>query len=108
MFLSHLLFFTLTTCATIVAIVRVGTSPVGLVFVNGGQHIIIADSNRFGYKNTTTGLTVVDFEAVLKGEQGFPRIPTGSFPREFEFSPDGKTLLFSDYASYMVQAVNMS
>jgi DNA-binding beta-propeller fold protein YncE len=92
----------------LVASVQVGTSPVGVVLVNGGQHIITADSNRFRYKNTTTGLTVVNVEAALKGEQGFPRIPTGLFPREFALSPDGKTLLVSDYASGMVQAVNVS
>jgi DNA-binding beta-propeller fold protein YncE len=92
----------------LVASVQVGTSPVGLVFVNSGRHIITADSNRFGYKNTTTGLTVVDVEAALKGKQGFPRIPTGLFPREFALSPDGKTLLVSDFDSRIVQAVNVS
>lgn len=98
----------LNSSDALVASVQVGTSPVGVVLVNGGRHIITADSNRFGYKNTTTGLTVVDVEAALKDEQGFPRIPTGLFPREFALSPDGKTLLVSDYASNMVQAVNVS
>jgi DNA-binding beta-propeller fold protein YncE len=51
---------------------------------------------------------VVNVEAALKGERGFSRIPTGLFPREFALSADGKTLLVSDYASGMVQAVNVS
>ncbi|KAE9371763.1 nitrous oxide reductase [Stipitochalara longipes BDJ] len=92
----------------LIASVQVGTSPVGLHFVNHGRHIITADSNRFSYPNTTTGLTVVDVEAALNGTQGFPRIPTGLFPREIALSPDGKTLLVSDYSSNIVQAVNVT
>jgi hypothetical protein len=43
-----------------------------------------------------------------KGKHGFPRIITGLFPREFALSPDGRTLLISDYGSGAVQAVNVS
>jgi len=92
----------------LVASVQVGTSPVGLHFVNGGRHIITADSNRFGFANATSGLTVVDVEAALNGTQGSPRIPTGLFPREMALSPDGKTLLVSDYGSNVTQAVNVT
>jgi hypothetical protein len=92
----------------LVASVQVGTSPVSVTFVNHGRHIITADSNRFNYTNTTTGLTVVDAEAALNGKQGFPQIPTGLFPREFAVSPDGKTLLVSEYTSEAIQAVDVS
>lgn len=92
----------------LLASVQVGTSPVGVTFVNRGRHIITADSNRFGTPNATTGLTVVDVGAALKGKQGFPRIATGLFPREFAVSLDGKTLLVSDYDSDAIQAVNVS
>jgi DNA-binding beta-propeller fold protein YncE len=88
--------------------VQVGTSPVGLRIINHGHHIITADSNIFGYANATSGLTVVDVEAALNGTQGFPRIPTGLFPREMVSSPDGKTLLVSVYGSNMTQAVNVT
>ncbi|KAN0096741.1 putative isomerase YbhE [Hyaloscypha variabilis] len=94
--------------SALITSVQVGTSPVGLHFVNHGCHIITADSNRFSYPNTTTGLTVVDVEAALNGTQGFPRIPTGLFPRELALSPDGKTLLVSDYSSDIIQAVNVT
>ncbi|TVY73271.1 hypothetical protein LSUE1_G006679 [Lachnellula suecica] len=87
----------------IVASVQVGTSPVGVVFVNHGKHIITADSNRFDYTNTPSGLTVVDVE----GKQGFPSIPTGEFPREFAVSPDNKTLLVSQYGSQAIQVVDL-
>jgi DNA-binding beta-propeller fold protein YncE len=92
----------------LLASVQVGTSPVGLVLVNQGRHIITADSNRFSYTNTTTGLTVVDVHAALQGRQGFPRIPTGLFPREFAVSPDRETLLVSEYGSEAIQAVDVS
>ncbi|XXG95659.1 hypothetical protein Hte_001928 [Hypoxylon texense] len=89
------------------ASVQVGTSPVGVAVVNNGRHIITADSDRFGYANATTGLTVVDVEAALGGAQVFPRIPTGLFPREFAVSPDGRTLLVSQYDSQAIQAVDL-
>ncbi|KAI0178634.1 cytochrome cd1-nitrite reductase-like protein [Hypoxylon sp. FL1284] len=88
--------------------VQVGTSPVGLVIVNGGRHIVTADSNRFDYANATTGLTVVDVEAALRGTQSFPRIPTGQFPREFAASLDGKTLLVSQFQSKAIQAIDLT
>ncbi|KAF8849344.1 hypothetical protein BDZ45DRAFT_752888 [Acephala macrosclerotiorum] len=80
----------------------------GLIFVNYGRHITTADSNGFLYANAASGLTVVDAEAALKGKQGFPRIPAGLFLREFALSPNGKTLLVSDYGSDVVQAVNVA
>ena len=94
--------------SALIASVQVGTSPVGLQFVNHGRHIITADSNRFGYANATSGLTVIDVEVALNGTQGFPRIPTGLFPRDMAVSPDGKTLLVSVYGSNMTQAVNVT
>jgi len=92
----------------LLASVQVGTKPVGLAFVNEGRQLITADSNRDNSANATTGLTVVDTEAALKGKQGFPRIPTGLFPREIAVRPNGDTMLVSDYGSGAVQAVNVS
>ncbi|KAI9712243.1 MAG: hypothetical protein M1828_001721 [Chrysothrix sp. TS-e1954] len=85
----------------LVASVQVGTSPVGLAFVKNESRIIVADSNRFMLTDTTTGLTVVDVDAALAGRQAvFGMIPTGVFPREFALSPDGETLLVSDYGNF--------
>jgi DNA-binding beta-propeller fold protein YncE len=92
----------------LLASVQVGTQPVGLAFVNHGRHIITADSNASNHTNATTGLTVVDAEAALNGKQGFPRIPTGLYPREFAVSLDGKTLLVSQYYSEAIQALDVS
>ncbi|KAI2628596.1 hypothetical protein GGR54DRAFT_352399 [Hypoxylon sp. NC1633] len=90
------------------ASVQVGTSPVGMALVKGDRYIITADSDRYSYANATTGLTVVDTEAALMGKQGFPRILTGLFPRELAVSPDGKTLLVSQYLSRAIQAINLT
>ena len=93
----------------LLASVQVGTSPVGLIFARNGSRLLTADSNRFEYTNTTSGLSVVDVQAALAGEQAvLGRIPTGLFPREFGVSPDGSTILVTDYASKEVQAIDVA
>lgn len=92
----------------LVTSIQVGTSPVSLVVV--GDYVLTADSNRFGYSNTTTGLSVVNAVGALDGNQlsTYPQIPTGPFPREFGLSPDGKTLLVSEFDGYAIRAVDLS
>ena len=103
--------------AALLASVQVGTSPVGLIFVEAHdrRRILTANSDRFAgmnpsvYGNATTGLSVVDVDAALRGEKAnLGQISTGLFPRELAVSPDGGTVLVSDYASLMVQAVDVS
>ena len=103
--------------AALLASVQVGTSPVGLRFVGADERrILTANSDRFAgsdpslYGNATTGLSVVDVDAALRGggRATLGQIPTGSFPREIAVSPDGRTVLVSDYGSYMIQAVDVS
>lgn len=100
----------------LLAAVQVGTSPVGLAFAGANEsRIITADSNRFAgldpsvFGNATSGLSVVDVDAAIRGGQAnLGQIPTGLFPRELAVSPDGKTVLVSLYGSMMVQAVDVS
>ena len=106
------------SAAALLTSIQVGTSPVGLVFAGENERrIITADSNRFAgsdpslYGNATTGLSVVDVHAALLGGgegANLGQIPTGAFPRELAVSPDGETVLVSDYGSSMVQAVDVS
>ena len=77
--------------------------------------IITADSNRSGNPNGTTGISVVDVQAALSGQPAvLGKIPTGLFPREFAVSPDGSTVLVSDYGelmdtpSWKVQAIDVT
>ena len=102
--------------AALLASVQVGTSPVGLRFAGANERrILTANSNRFAssdpslYGNATTGLSVVDVDAALRGEQAnLGQIPTGLFPRELALSPDGKTILVSDNGSLMIQVIDVS
>ncbi|KAI1866343.1 uncharacterized protein JN550_007731 [Neoarthrinium moseri] len=91
----------------LVTTIQTGTSPVAVAVV--GSYVFTADSNRFGYSNTTSGLTVVNTQEVLQEDEPvrFPQIPMGSFPREFGVSPDGKTLLVSEYDGYEIRAVDI-
>jgi DNA-binding beta-propeller fold protein YncE len=92
----------------LIASIQVGTSPVGLIFAKNGSRILTADSNRFLYTNTTSGLSVVDVQAALLGKQAvLGRIPTGHFPRELAISPNQRTILVSDYYSEEVQTVDV-
>jgi DNA-binding beta-propeller fold protein YncE len=89
--------------------VQVGTSPVGLIFAKNQSRILTADSNRFNYTNTTSGISVVDIRAALSGQSAvLGRIPTGIFPREFAISPDNKTILVSDYGSKVIMAIDVA
>ncbi|KAF2097178.1 putative isomerase YbhE [Rhizodiscina lignyota] len=93
----------------LIASVQVGTAPVGLIFVSSkhGSRILTADSNRFD-QLTTTGISVVDWRAALRGKPaGLGKIPTGLFPREFAISPDGRTVLVADFDSSQVQAIDV-
>lgn len=102
--------------AALLASVQVGTSPVGLRFAGANERrILTANSNRFASLNTslygtaTTELSVVDVDAAIRGEQAnLGQIPTGLFPRELAISPNGKTILVSDYGSLMIQAIDVS
>lgn len=102
--------------AALLASVQVGTSPVGLRFAGPNERrILTANSNRFAssdsalYGNATTGLSIVDVDAAIRGENAnLGQIPTGLFPREIAASPDGKTILVSDYGSLMIQAIDVS
>jgi DNA-binding beta-propeller fold protein YncE len=92
----------------LVASVQVGTSPVGLIFAKNNSRILTADSNRFLYTNTTSGISVVDVKAALRGEKALlGRIPTGRFPREIAISPDKRTILVSDYYTKQVQTIEV-
>ena len=96
--------------AALLASVQVGTSPVDLKFVGANdRRILTANSNRFLYAKATTGLSVVDVDAALRGEKAnLGQFPTGLFPREIAVSPDGKTVLVSDHDSSMIQAIDVS
>ena len=92
----------------LVAIVRVGEAPVGLMLVRNGALIVVADSNRFAAPGATSDLSVVNVAAALAGqpaEVGY--VPAGMFPREMALEPGGQYLLVSNYASNQLEAVSI-
>jgi DNA-binding beta-propeller fold protein YncE len=64
----------------------------------------VADSNRFGARGARASLAVVTGASrghlILTGY-----LKSGSFPRDMAVSPDGKTVIVSNYGSGQVETV---
>jgi DNA-binding beta-propeller fold protein YncE len=92
----------------LVAIVRVGEAPVGLMLVRNGSLVVVADSNRFGARGASSDLGVVNVADALAGKAAvLGHIPAGQFPREMALEPDGQRLLVTNYASGQLEAVSI-
>jgi DNA-binding beta-propeller fold protein YncE len=92
----------------LVAIVRVGEAPVGLMLVRNGSLVVVADSNRFGAAGATSDLSVVNVAAAVAGKPAVTGvIPAGGFPREMALEPDGQRLLVSNYMSGQLEAISI-
>jgi hypothetical protein len=90
----------------LLADVRVGAAPVGLTLIDGGDKVIVADSNRFAAPGAHAELTVVGAAAALAGRPAIlGTIPAGVFPREMALEPNGDTLLVGNFGSDQLEAV---
>ena len=91
----------------LLARVPVGTAPVGVAVVDDGRRLVLTNSNRFGSERGT--LTVVDASRVAEGSAAVVgSIPAGIFPRELRVTPDGRTLLLTNFGSRNVQALDLA
>jgi DNA-binding beta-propeller fold protein YncE/tRNA A-37 threonylcarbamoyl transferase component Bud32 len=92
---------------SLVARVRVGQTPIGLSFVNGGKAIMVADANTHGVPGADN-LALVSSALALEGGKDALRgfISTGRVPRQLVVEPGGKTLLVTDYGSGQLQAID--
>jgi 6-phosphogluconolactonase (cycloisomerase 2 family) len=91
----------------LLARVAVGQRPLGLVLVNRGAQLIVADSNRDNGPGGGADLAVIDVQRALSRQPaltGF--LHTGSTPRQFALEPGGG-LLVVDTGSGQVQAVKI-
>jgi DNA-binding beta-propeller fold protein YncE len=79
--------------------VKVGAAPIGLAVRPDGKQIWVADSNRFGHNGPG------ELTAVSPAGQVLRTVPSGVFPRDIRFLPDGKTLVVAEYDSRAVQFV---
>jgi len=94
---------------SLVARVRVGEAPVGLALVDGGQRIVVADSNRFQRAGSTASLAVVNVAAALAGKPALAGyLPAGGFPRQMVLEPGGRTLLVTNFDSRQLETVNVA
>jgi DNA-binding beta-propeller fold protein YncE len=94
---------------SLIARVEVGEAPVGLALVDGGQRIVVADSNRFGQQGALSNLAVVNVAAALAGKPALAGyLPAGGFPRQMALEPDGRILLVTNFTSQQLEAVDVA
>jgi DNA-binding beta-propeller fold protein YncE len=94
---------------SLIARVGVGEAPVGLALVDGGQRIVVADSNRFATGGARSSLAVVNVTAALAGKPALAGyLPAGGFPRQMALEPDGRTLLVTNFTSGQLEEVNVA
>ncbi len=95
--------------AAVIGRVPVGSSPVGVAVVNDGRQIIVTNSNRFaGAANDAQNLTIIDAAKVSDGATAVSgSIPAGAFPRELRVTPDGRTLVLTNFGSRTIQLVDL-
>lgn len=92
----------------LIASVAVGRAPVGLTLINNGRTAIVANSSRFGGPGGQT-LTVVDLSGSANGKSTVEgTIPAGEFPRELHVTPDGKTLLLTNFGSEELELIDLA
>ncbi len=90
----------------LVARVAVGTAPVGLALVAGGQRLVVADSNRFQAAGAAPSLAVVSVPAALAGRPALAGLlRAGGFPRDMTIEPGGQALLVTCFGSGQAEVV---
>jgi DNA-binding beta-propeller fold protein YncE len=93
----------------LLADVRVGEAPVGLVLAEQGSIMIVADSDRFGESGQAASLAVVNVAHALQARPALVGyLPAGQFPRDLAASPSGSTVLVANYASGQLETVNLA
>jgi DNA-binding beta-propeller fold protein YncE len=86
--------------------VQVGEAPVGVALANHDRTVVIADSNRFNANGVTSNLAIVAVEKKSLQLAGY--VGAGDFPRDMAVSPDGTTVVISDYGSGDVEEVDVA
>jgi DNA-binding beta-propeller fold protein YncE len=89
------------------ALVTVGPAPLGLVLIDNGKTMVVADSGRNSI-GAVPNLAVIDVSKALAGKHAvLGAIRSGTNPHQFALEPDGKTLLVTNTGSREVEAVNV-
>lgn len=90
--------------------VAVGTAPVGIAVIDSGRKIVVTNSNRFARSSDDRQtLTVVDAAMIGSGNGAIlGSIPAGAFPREMRVTPDGTTLIVTNFASSSIETIDLT
>jgi len=92
----------------LIASVAVGQIPLGLVMVNNGSRIVVANSDRDKLGGSLPSLAVIDVNKALARKPALLGLITaGATPRQFSLEPNGTTLLVTNTGSGQVEAVNV-
>ncbi len=91
----------------LLARVPVGPLPLGLMIVNHGTRIVVADSDRDHQPGAGPSLAVVDVSKALAGRPALlGYVPTGMTPRQFALASNGGTLLVTNTSSGQLESLN--
>jgi len=93
----------------LVTAVHVGPVPIGLALVDHDRLALVANSNRWAKEQKPQTLTVID---ISDGDGRDPAIlgtiPVGIFPRDLSVSPDGRTVVVSNFGSNSLTLLDVS
>jgi DNA-binding beta-propeller fold protein YncE len=85
----------------------VGPLPLGLMFVNHGSRIVVANSDRDNQPGAGPSLAVVDVSKALAGQPALlGYVPSGQTPRQFAVASNGSTLLVTNTGSGQLESLN--
>jgi DNA-binding beta-propeller fold protein YncE len=92
-----------------IAHVLVGSAPVGVLPVDSGRRLLVADSGPSAVAAPGPGVTVVDVSAALAGRPAaLGAVAAGIYPRELTVPPGRRTAYVTNSGSAQVEAVNLN
>jgi DNA-binding beta-propeller fold protein YncE/tRNA A-37 threonylcarbamoyl transferase component Bud32 len=93
----------------LIARVAVGELPLGLVFFDHGNRLLVADSNQDQLTGHAANVALVNVPAALRGKPGLlGTVGSGAGAGQVALYPGGKTLLVADTGSGQVQVIKVT
>jgi DNA-binding beta-propeller fold protein YncE len=91
----------------LLATVPVGPEPTGLVLVNGGMDVLVANSNRATGGTSAETVSIVNTHRALAGQSAVTgSIPVGAWPREL--ASDGQLAILTNFVSDSISLIDTS
>jgi DNA-binding beta-propeller fold protein YncE len=91
----------------LLARVPVGPLPLGMMIVNHGSRIVVANSDRDNQPGAGPSLAVVDVSKALAGQPALlGYVASGKTPRQFALAANGSTLLVTNTSSGQLESLN--